>query len=144
MRIGDAAAAVGLTPRALRYYEERGLFTARRSRVGHREYGAEDLDRLRAMRELLDAGLTIRDVESLVPVLDGRPPEVGPATGDGGAGGCPVENVTLRRLDGLDQAIERLTALRGRLAHALDHRFGDGFRTAVARQPRETPVDRAA
>lgn len=82
MRIGDAAAAVGLTPRALRYC----LFTARRSRVGHREYGAEDLDRLRAVRELLDAGLTIRDVESLVPVLDGRPPEVGPATDDGGAG----------------------------------------------------------
>ncbi|MEK8171174.1 MerR family transcriptional regulator [Streptomyces sp. M19] len=38
MRIGDAAAAVGMTTRALRYYEQRGLLTARRTASGQRDY----------------------------------------------------------------------------------------------------------
>ncbi|MFJ9617472.1 MerR family DNA-binding transcriptional regulator [Streptomyces noursei] len=36
MRIGDAAVAAGLTPRALRSYEQQGLVTARRTPSGHR------------------------------------------------------------------------------------------------------------
>jgi MerR family copper efflux transcriptional regulator len=55
MRIGDAAAAVGVTTRTLRYYEQRGLVTARRTVSGQREYGAEDVRRLHAVRELLDS-----------------------------------------------------------------------------------------
>lgn len=43
MRIGDAAAAAGMTPRALRYYEQQGLVTARRTPSGHRVYDAEDI-----------------------------------------------------------------------------------------------------
>ncbi|MFD5840835.1 MerR family DNA-binding transcriptional regulator [Streptomyces chartreusis] len=43
MRIGDAAAA-GTTPRALWFYEERGLLpSARRTVTGQREYGPDEM-----------------------------------------------------------------------------------------------------
>lgn len=69
MRIGDAAAAAGMTPRALRYYEQQGLVTARRTPSGHRVYDEEDIRRLRAVRELRDAGLTVGDVRAFAHLL---------------------------------------------------------------------------
>ncbi|PPK71110.1 MerR family transcriptional regulator [Actinokineospora auranticolor] len=112
MRIGDAAAAAGLTPRALRYYEQRGLVAARRTPSGQREYDEADLRRLGAIRELLAAGLTIADVEALVRLIDDGPRECGAAVA-----------VTAGRLADLDDRIARLTATRTRLADTLGHRF---------------------
>ncbi|MES4906669.1 MULTISPECIES: MerR family transcriptional regulator [unclassified Streptomyces] len=124
MRIGDAAAAAGLTPRALRYYEQRGLLTARRTRSGHRDYTAEDVRHLRAVRELLAAGLTIEDVRTLVAAIAALPQGrrgVSPATtgprADGEGGLCTLPNMIVRRrLAYLDERIERLTELRDGLA----------------------------
>lgn len=113
MRIGEAAAAAGLTPRALRYYEQRGLIAARRTPSGHREYDEADVRWLRIVRELLAAGLTIADVQAL---------ETAPA-----ASSCPVVEITVRRLADLDQRIKQLTEVRERLTDALDHRFGELF-----------------
>ncbi|GLF92902.1 MerR family transcriptional regulator [Streptomyces yaizuensis] len=143
MRIGEAAAAVGVTPRALRYYEQRGLLAARRGPSGHREYGQEDIRLLLTLRHLMDSGLTISDVQSLAGLLagpalgdddpgggtaprrcGGPDPERGPDPGAAAAweGGVHESfvSVTLRRLAGLDQRIERLTEIRDRLAHSLD------------------------
>ncbi|ADI07657.1 MerR family transcriptional regulator [Streptomyces bingchenggensis BCW-1] len=134
MRIGDAAAAAGLTPRALRYYEERGLLTARRTSSGHRDYTAEDVRHLRAVRELLTAGLTIEDVRALVAAIGAlpanrrdRPTRGEPRTdgsradgsrADGEPGLCTLPNMIVRRrLAYLDERIERLTELRDGLAH---------------------------
>ncbi|MEV5599256.1 MerR family transcriptional regulator [Streptomyces sp. NPDC052496] len=143
MRIGDAAAAAGMTARALRYYEEQGLVTARRTPSGHRVYEPEDVRRLRTVRELLDAGLTVGDIRSFAPLLDTLPPDGIPelffardgdrdagrdgaqdGEGDGPAGGGPehcrtAAEVARRRLADLDARIERLTRLRGRLARRL-------------------------
>ncbi|MDT0548827.1 MULTISPECIES: MerR family transcriptional regulator [Streptomyces] len=123
MRIGDAAAAAGLTPRALRYYEQRGLLTARRTPSGHRDYTAEDVRHLRAVRELLTAGLTIEDVRALVAAIEAlpanrrdRPAATEPRT-DGEPGLCTLPNMIVRRrLTYLDERIERLTELRDGLA----------------------------
>ncbi|MDP9865405.1 MULTISPECIES: MerR family transcriptional regulator [Streptosporangium] len=129
MRIGEAAASAGLTSRALRYYEQRGLIAARRTPSGHREYSHDDVHRLRAVRELLEAGLTIGDVQDFVHVLDMRFPSDGEvsATVTDGSSRCPVAEVTGRRLADLDRRIERLTELRARLTEALNHRFGELF-----------------
>ncbi|WP_405801545.1 MerR family transcriptional regulator [Streptomyces sp. NBC_01506] len=145
MRIGDAAAAAGLTPRALRYYEQEGLLRARRMASGHRRYGPEDVHRLRAVRRLLEAGLTISDLKAFIDVLDMVfPPDgavAGPGPGpDGRLGHCPVAEVTTRRLAALDERIERLVEARARLADGLAHRFGDVFPEPGA----ERAVDRAA
>ncbi len=70
MRIGDAAAAAGTTPRALRLYEQRGLLPPPvRTPSGQREYGPDDVARVRVVRELLALGLTIEDVRACVDRL---------------------------------------------------------------------------
>ncbi|WP_044368137.1 MerR family transcriptional regulator [Streptomyces natalensis] len=122
MRIGEAAAAAGLTPRTVRYYEQQGLLTARRTTSGHREYDAEDIRRLKAVRELRDAGLTVGDVRAFAHLLATLPadgmPEVIPK--HPGAARCAVaEAVARRRLADLDARIARLSQLRGRLAARL-------------------------
>lgn len=122
LRIGDAAAAAGLTPRALRYYEQQGLVTARRTPSGHRTYDAEDVRRLRAVRELREAGLTVGDVRAFAHLLRTMPPSGVPELipKDRHSDHCSaVETVARRRLAELDAHIERLTQLRGRLAARL-------------------------
>jgi DNA-binding transcriptional MerR regulator len=60
LTIHEAADTTGWTPRMLRYIERIGLIEPRRSASGYRLYGAEELQRLRTLRELLsefDIGL---------------------------------------------------------------------------------------
>ncbi|MFJ8624841.1 MerR family transcriptional regulator [Kitasatospora sp. NPDC093550] len=117
MRIGDAAAAAGTTPRALRFYEQRGLLPPpARSASGQREYGPADIARVRVIRQLLAVGLTVDDLASRPHRLDllaEDPPrrctaDPGPET---------YAPVVRARLATLDAEIARLTALRTKLAH---------------------------
>jgi DNA-binding transcriptional MerR regulator len=54
LTIQQAAETTGWSPRMLRYLERVGLVTAARSPSGYRLYGAEQLQRLRTLRELLN------------------------------------------------------------------------------------------
>jgi DNA-binding transcriptional MerR regulator len=71
-RIQDVADEVGLTTRAIRYYEEMSLLTpAARSGGSHRLYDASDVERLRAIRGLRDdAGFSIGDITRLLEDTD--------------------------------------------------------------------------
>jgi MerR family copper efflux transcriptional regulator len=53
LTINEAANVTGWSPRMLRYIESAGLVSAARSASGYRLYGAEQLQRLRTLRELL-------------------------------------------------------------------------------------------
>jgi len=68
LRIQEVAAETGLTPRAIRYYEELGLLApAARSDGAYRLYDAEDLDRLRFIRGLRDdAGFSLAEIGQLL------------------------------------------------------------------------------
>ncbi|MFJ4920877.1 MerR family transcriptional regulator [Streptomyces sp. NPDC088725] len=120
MRIGEAAAAAGTTPRALRFYEERGLLPPPvRTASGQREYGPDEIVRLRIIRDLLTLGFTIEDLRSLADRLhllaQDPPPRCGSVEpGDPGVVG--------RRLAALDAEIDRLAGLRESLAR---HVAGD-------------------
>ncbi|MFH9350801.1 MerR family transcriptional regulator [Kitasatospora sp. NPDC017646] len=117
MRIGDAAAAAGTTPRALRFYEQRGLLPPpTRTPSGQREYGPGAVTRVRAIRQLLSAGLTVDDLVSRVhrfDLLDEDPPRRCCSTDPGPETFAPVVSA---RLAALDAEIARLTALRNKLA----------------------------
>ncbi|MER6914508.1 MerR family transcriptional regulator [Streptomyces sp. NPDC000594] len=123
MRIGEAATASGLTPRALRYYEQRGLLTAGRTPSGHRDYGVREIERLRVVRALLDTGLTIGDVRDVVHVFDRDPRPGGAEPVAAGEVRCPVAEVTGRRVAELNDRIDRLTMARDRLSRALTEHF---------------------
>src|SRR5438270_13409604 len=53
LTIHEAAETTGWSPRMLRYVERIGLIEPRRSPSGYRLYGAEELQRMRTLRELL-------------------------------------------------------------------------------------------
>jgi DNA-binding transcriptional MerR regulator len=68
LRIQEVAADTGLTPRAIRYYEEVGLLApAARSEGAYRLYDGEDLERLRFIRGLRDdAGFSLAEIRQLL------------------------------------------------------------------------------
>jgi DNA-binding transcriptional MerR regulator len=68
LRIQEVADETGLTPRAIRYYEERGLLApAGRSEGAYRLYDVEDLERLRFIRGLRDdAGFSLAEIGRLL------------------------------------------------------------------------------
>ena len=68
LRIQEVAAETGLTPRAIRYYEELGLLApAARSDGAYRLYDADDLERLTFIRGLRDdAGFSLAEIGQLL------------------------------------------------------------------------------
>lgn len=64
--ISVAAELVGTGPQNLRQYEARGLLTPARSSGGTRRYSDDDLDRLREIGRLLQAGLNLAGVEMVL------------------------------------------------------------------------------
>ncbi|MEU0304385.1 MerR family transcriptional regulator [Streptomyces sp. NPDC006175] len=117
MRIGDAAAAAGTTPRALRFYEERGLLPPpARSATGQRQYSARDVARVGFIRELLALGLTVEDLGHCADRLDLLMDDPPQRCGASGGGDAESPGVAARRLAVLDAEIARLTRLREQLA----------------------------
>ena len=67
LRIGELAAASGLTRDALRYYERQGLLPrSRRTSGGFREYDSGAVDRVRFIKQAQSHGLTLREIRDLV------------------------------------------------------------------------------
>jgi DNA-binding transcriptional MerR regulator len=60
--ISVAAELVGMRVQNLRLYEARGLLEPERSHGGTRRYSADDLDRLRRIGDLLEAGLNLAGI----------------------------------------------------------------------------------
>ncbi|MFD7924107.1 MerR family transcriptional regulator [Streptomyces sp. NPDC059740] len=111
MRIGELAARTGTTPRALRHYEQAGLLTSVREPNGYRAYDAGAECRVRNIRHLLAAGLTLEDVRCFTACLDGDMTTVRPS-----AEGLRTAR---RRLAAIEERIAAQVAVRDRLAAAL-------------------------
>lgn len=60
MRIGEAARVSGVSARSLRYYEDEGLIVPGRVGNGYRDYCRSTIDRVLAIRSLLESGLPVR------------------------------------------------------------------------------------
>jgi MerR family transcriptional regulator, copper efflux regulator len=117
MLIGDAAAAAGTTPRALRFYEQRGLLSPPpRTVAGQRQYGSRDVARVRIIRWLLSAGLTVEDVRRCADRLHLLEGDAVPSCGGPGGACSQASPVIQHRLAVLDAEIARLTGLRDQLA----------------------------
>jgi MerR family transcriptional regulator, repressor of the yfmOP operon len=74
LRIGDVANVTGLTQRAIRYYEEYGLFKPASRRSGaNRRYQDDDLGQLRLIKRLReDVGLSLSEIGTYLEVEDLR------------------------------------------------------------------------
>ncbi|MFR9777500.1 MerR family transcriptional regulator [Micromonospora sp. MS34] len=69
LRSGEVAAAAGVNPQTLRYYERRGLLAEpARSPGGHRVYPVEAVTVLRAVKAAQRLGFTLDEVAELLAV----------------------------------------------------------------------------
>lgn len=68
--IDEVVRRTGLTSRALRFYEGRGLITPLRTGSGRRWFGPEELERIQRIVALKKAGLSLADIKRL---FDHRP-----------------------------------------------------------------------
>jgi DNA-binding transcriptional MerR regulator len=103
MRIGDLAAATGVSTRALRYYEEQGMLAPDRSGGGHRHYGPDAVERVRWIQRLYAAGLSSKAILGLPPCV---------ASGTDLAG--VLERLIAER-NRIDDRLHELTVTRGSL-----------------------------
>jgi DNA-binding transcriptional MerR regulator len=63
VKIGDAAAFAGITPRAIRHYHQIGLLPEpERGADGRRRYGYDEMIRLLWIRKMADAGIALDDI----------------------------------------------------------------------------------
>lgn len=108
--IGEAARRSGLTPKAIRLYEARGLLPpVGRRPSGYRVYGEHDLRLLGFIRRARQVGLGLDQVRAIVELRrNGTPPSE------------DVMAVLRSRLAELDQRLGELHSLRGELAGVLD------------------------
>jgi DNA-binding transcriptional MerR regulator len=70
MRVGEFAAAAGLTVRQVRYWNERGLLQVERTASGYRDYSSADIARAHRIDDMLSAGLSVKQVAQLSSCLD--------------------------------------------------------------------------
>lgn len=117
MRIGELARSTGTTARALRHYEQAGLISSERASNGYRVYDERAVVRVRNIRYLLTAGLTLDDVRAFLPCLNGDVAVAPPS--DNGL------SVALERLAILNERIAAQTEARDRLAAALREKTGN-------------------
>jgi len=102
----QAAAKLGISTKALRVYEERGLITPDRSATGWRAYGAEDMARAARIASLRALGLSLAQVEAAL-------------RGDVGAleaGLAAHETRLCAQARGLAVTIERVRSLRSEIS----------------------------
>ncbi len=120
VRIGELARRTGTTARALRHYEQAGLLTSERAANGYRVYDASAEVRVRNIRLLLEAGLTLEDVRFFAGCLDGDIATAPPSP------------------QGLRIAEERLAVLEARIAAQTEIR--DRLRAALRHASRSRPA----
>ena len=101
----DVARTTGVSTDTLRHYERKGLLPGvTRTAAGYRRYSPATVERVLLIQRALVVGFSLADLKRVLGVRD--------------QGGAPCERVRAlvgERLDGLNQRIEALLALRDEL-----------------------------
>ena len=122
MHIKELADRAGVSVKAVRYYESRGLVRPRRATNGYRTYDDADVRVVREVRALLSLGLTAEQTHPFVECL---------RAGNDRADVCPASLSAYRdRIADIDARMSELAALRAQLADLLTQ----------AEQYRATPI----
>lgn len=115
--ISRAAAAAGVNPKTLRYYEAVGLLPPPdRTESRYRVYSPDAIRRLGFIVKAKRLGLTLREIREIVGIRDG-----------GQAPCVHLQQLLLRKVREVDRQIAELTSLRQEL-RSLARRFGRTLR----------------
>jgi len=109
LRIGQLAQRAGITAKAIRFYERRGILPpTRRAANGYRLYGEDAAGVLRFVKQATGLGLTLAEIKDILVIRQGgRPP-------------CAHVHQLLRdKAAQLDRKLEDLMDVRGRIRRSL-------------------------
>lgn len=122
----DAARRLGVSAKALRLYEERGLLAPARTQAGWRAYGPDEMERATDIIALRNLGLSLAQIAR---VLQGDAADLGPAL-------AAHQAMLEKQLGNVSGAISQVHMLRERIG------AGDPLHLAdlAALQPRAAPV----
>jgi Cu(I)-responsive transcriptional regulator len=112
--VAEAAAASGLPPKTVRYYDEIGLVRPARSANGYRAYGPPELRKLAFVARARDLGFSIEDCRALLGLYEDR-----------GRASADVKRLAGGHLQAIDRKIDELRAMRAALAELVDRCCGD-------------------
>ena len=105
MNIGQLARQAGVPIDTIRYYERQGLLPeARRGANGYRQYGSDDIRRLRFVRRAKELGFSLEEIGGLLALSDAR-----------GADMAQVRKTAEEKLGLLQQRIDELVRVRDAL-----------------------------
>lgn len=108
--VGEAARRAGVSPKAVRLYEARGILpAAERTEAGYRTYTEDDIEILRFVRRARALGLRLEEIRRIVDLQRQ------------GAQPCgTVIQLLERHLGDIDRTMRELRALRKDLSRALE------------------------
>jgi DNA-binding transcriptional MerR regulator len=113
MKIGELARQAGVNTQSIRFYERRKLLAApMRTQAGYRLYGAEDLEMVRAIKQIQGLGFTLREIKELLDLhATMRSPRPG-----GRRGVEPVVALARGKLQSIDEKLRLLRRMRSDLS----------------------------
>jgi MerR family copper efflux transcriptional regulator len=102
LTIGQAAAAAGLTRKAIRVYETKGLLgPADRTPAGYRLYDQRDVELLTFIRRARTIGLHLVDIRKVLDIRNGGSPPC-----------AAVRDMLDERIADIDATVEKLLSVR--------------------------------
>lgn len=115
VNISDVAKRTGLTSKAIRFYEEKGLVTPPlRSENGYRSYTQQHLNELTLLRQARQVGFNLDECGELVNLFN-----------DPARHSADVKARTLQKVADIERHIEELQAMRAQLLTLADACPGD-------------------
>lgn len=115
MNIGTVAENVGVPPKTIRYYEDKGLIRkADRQPNGYRAYSELHMRELKFIKRARSLGFSVAEVRALLDLWR-----------DKRRTSAAVKVLAARHLDALDRRIVELQSVRRSLAHLVEHCRGD-------------------
>jgi Cu(I)-responsive transcriptional regulator len=115
MNIGEVARRAGLNSRTIRFYESIGLVGAPgRASSGYRDYGDNDVHRLRFVASARALGFSVEEIRQLLALYDDRD-----------RSSADVKQVVLHHVGEIDRKLKELAAMRRTLMHLAERCHGD-------------------
>lgn len=115
MNISDVARKTGLSSKAIRFYEEKGIMTPpQRSANGYRSYVGHHIEELTLLRQARQVGFSLEECRELVGMFN-----------DPHRHSADIKARTLRKVSDIDRQMQELQQMRQRLITLADSCPGD-------------------